>query len=286
MFEDTVGTSETTEPVETASVETPDVAQSTTPQDDTGGINPAWQPLLSKLPESLHGMITPTLREWDNGVQNRFETVQSKYKPYDQFVNEGVDPDNIAAALQVAQVIRENPRFVFDKMVEQYGEEWGLGQDQGDYDDGNEPNEYDEDGEPQFSIENDPAFQQIQSQMDQIAQFNQAQADEAERNRLDSAINADFQSAADKYGELSARDVQMISSFALGNNCTVAQAADQLFEYAPRGAGNAQQHSLPNIVAPGGGQPAQIVNPATLDDKSTKSLVAQLLQSSLGQKEN
>lgn len=284
MFEDTVGSSETTEPVvETPSVETPDAAQ-VAPTSPSDGMNPAWKPLLDKLPESLHGMVTPTLREWDSGVENRFKTVQSEYEPYKQFVADKVDPQQIQAAMQVAAIIRDNPRFVFDKMVEQFGDEWGLNEDQGEFEDDEQPDEYDESGQPTFNLESNPAFQQVQSQMEAIAQFTQSQQEAAERAKLDEAINRDFQAASEKYGELSQQDVEMIGSIALGNNITVTQAADRLFGYSPRQAA-ATPNRLPNIVAPGGGQPAQLVNPTTLDGKDTKALVAQLLNNSLGHKD-
>jgi hypothetical protein len=235
------------------------------------GFNPAWNPLLEKLPTEFHNIIAPTLREWDSGVQKRFQDVQSQYAPYKNYVEQKVDPDQINTALQVAQLLRDNPRFVYDKMVEQYGEEWGV-YDQGDEDDGADGFDAD-----MPDIGAHPAIQQIQAQQQAIAEFQQAQIEQQEKTKIDAEIERDFAAVSEKYGELSQQDVEMVVSLALSKNVPVTQAADQVFTYAPRQQ-TAPGHNLPNIVPPGGGVPSQAINPATLDDKATRSLVQSMLK--------
>jgi hypothetical protein len=240
---------------------------------ETGGgesYNPAWNPVFEKLPSEFHGMIAPTFKEWDSN----FQKVQSEYAPYKQFSEQGVQPDQIQTALQVAHLLQSNPRFVYDKMMEQYGEEWGVNSGQG----AEEENEFEEDDEQQrFSLERDPAFQQTQAQLNAIAQFQQQQIENQARQQINAEIDRDFAKVSEKYGELTQNDIEMIVSIATSQNVSVTQAADKVFSFAPR-----QQQStpsnLPNVVPPGGGMPASVVNPADLNGQQTRSMVEQILR--------
>lgn len=259
-----------------AAAEVPET--STTDAGDS--FNPAWNPLLEKLPTEFHSMIAPTLREWDTGVQKRFTDVQSKYEPYKQFVEQSVDPEQIQVSLQVAQMLRDNPRFVYDKMMEQYGEEWGV-TGQGVVE---EQDTFEEGEEPVYSFENDPAFQQTQAQVQALAQFQQAQIEQQARQEINQQIEKEFADVSTKYGELNQQEINMIVSVATAQNLTVPQAAEQVFAFAPRQAA-APATSLPNIVPPGGGVPAQIQNPASLDSKGTRALVEGILRNAANSKD-
>lgn len=231
--------------------------------------NPAWNPVFEKLPSEFHGMIAPTFKEWDSN----FQKVQSEYAPYKQFSEQGVQPDQIQTALQVAHLLQTNPRFVYDKMMEQYGEEWGVNSGQGA-----EEEEYEE-GEEQnaFSLERDPAFQQTQAQLNAIAQFQQQQIENQARQQINAEIDRDFAKVAERYGELSQDDIAMIVSVATSQNLAVPAAADKVFSFAPRQQ-QAAPSNLPNVVPPGGGMPAAVVNPANLNGRETRSMVEQILR--------
>jgi NACalpha-BTF3-like transcription factor len=246
-------------------------AGSETPADNGGGesFNPAWQPLVEKLPEGYVPMIAPTLREWDSN----FQKVQTEYAPWKQFTEQGVAPDQVQTALQVANLLQTNPRFVYDKMMEQYGEEWGVNSVQG-----TEEEEFDEQEEGTYALERDPAFQQTQAQLGAIAQFQQAQMEQQARAQIDAEIDRDFKKVSEKYGELSQDDISMIVSVATSQNLSVPQAAEKVFTFAPRQQGQQQQSSLPNVVPPGGGMPAAVVNPANLNGQDTRRMVENILR--------
>jgi hypothetical protein len=255
---------------------TPEVTPSTTEGGDNG-FNPAWNPLLEKLPTEFHHIVAPTLREWDTGVQKRFEQVQSKFKPYEQFAEQNVAPDDIQVAMQVANLLQTNPRFVYDKMMEQYGEEWGLNSDQGFADEGTDEFETDENGQV-YDLENDPRFQQTQQQLQALTQLQQAQIEQQAREKIDAEINRDFEAVSQKHGQLSQEDIDMIISVSLSQQVPLTQAADKVFSYRGVQQAQQQQNSLPNVVPPGGGMPSQAVNPANLDNKSTRNLVEGILR--------
>lgn len=250
---------------------------------DSGGVNPAWTPIYEKIPTEFHNMIQPTLKEWD---QN-FQRVQSQFAPYKDYAEQGIAPDHINASLRLAKVLQENPRFVYDKMVEAYGEEWGLNSGQGVVEQGNpEENAFGENGQPAFNIEQHPMFQQMQQQMQAMTQVQQAQIEAQQRAQIDQEIENDFAAAATKYagGErLSPQEMQMIGNIAIAQNIPVSKAADAFFSMYPRQQTSQAVNQLPNIVPPGGGMPSQAVNPAALSDKTTRATVAELLRAAAEQ---
>lgn len=83
-------------------------------------INPKWSKLLEVLPESLHGLVTPHLSEWDKGVQEKITELHNQYNPYKEFVESKVDPNQINQSLQLAQAIQEDPAGVVERMVEHF----------------------------------------------------------------------------------------------------------------------------------------------------------------------
>lgn len=96
----------------------------TTPNENKG--NPAWKPILDVLPESLHGIVTPVLQEWDKGVQQRFQEIRSEYselEPYKKFVEANIDPGYAEQAIILADQLQREPA----KIVTQINEAWNLG---------------------------------------------------------------------------------------------------------------------------------------------------------------
>lgn len=80
--------------------------------------NPAWEPLLDKLPAQLRPLIEPDLKAWDDN----YRTLNEKYntlKGLEEFST--FDPGEVRAALQVAQRIADNPREVADIMASALG---------------------------------------------------------------------------------------------------------------------------------------------------------------------
>jgi len=87
-------------------------------ESEAAGTNPAWQPLLDKLPAQLRPMIEPNLKEWDDN----YRALNEKYntlKGLEEFSS--FDPSEVRAALQVAQRIADNPREVADIMAQSLG---------------------------------------------------------------------------------------------------------------------------------------------------------------------
>lgn len=88
--------------------------------------NPAWKPFLDVLPESLHNLVLPVLKEWDAGVQSKFQEIRSEYaelEGFKKFVDANVDPEYVEQAVILADQLQREP----GKIVGQINEAWNLG---------------------------------------------------------------------------------------------------------------------------------------------------------------
>ncbi len=83
--------------------------------------NPSWQPILEALPADLHPLIKPKLEEWDRNVNAKFDEIRGQYQGFDEFKD--VNPQYVKQALQVAQMIRDDP----GSLVERLNTQMGLG---------------------------------------------------------------------------------------------------------------------------------------------------------------
>lgn len=267
-----------------AAAGTESVETSAPQQDSTPGINPAWNDLLETMPSSLHGQMIPHLQKWDQGVQQRFQQVQSQYAPYEpyrDFVDNQVDPSLIQASLQLAQLIESDPRSFYDKMGEYYGKEWGL--DQGHEVENSDDYSLDGYEEQQPArLEDNPYLQKIQEQQDTIAsvlaiqlqQQQQAQQEQIQQE-METKIDTDLASIAEKYGELSPALTKMIISTAVSSpDQDLMAAADFVFSTV----GQSSKPTAPRIMSPGGGVPQSSADVTNLDRKGTRELVVEMLR--------
>lgn len=257
------------------------VTQDTAPVGSDGGGNPAWNEILEALPSSLHSQVRPHLEKWDKGVNERFTQVQSQYAPYKDFV--GIDPQQIQASLQLANLIATDPRAFYDRMSSHYGEEWGLaGQGQGD--DSADDYSLDDGEEEGFNLESDPRFRQLQEQQNTIAQFLAADLERKQQAEYESEvatqhqkIDEEFAAVAQANGmeELPPQAMKMIISLCTANDgVTIQQAAEEVMPLFA-----AQKAPAPRIMSPGGGVPANHLDTRNMNAKDTKDLVAQILAS-------
>lgn len=259
-------------------------ATETTEGQDNNGIHPAWNELIEKLPTQFVPTVTPILQQWDKGVQDRFQKVQSTYAPYKPFIEGGVTPDQIDAAMRLMQAVEADPKSFYEKMGQFYAQEWGLDQGQGSDD----ADEYslddldDDEGQGPVDLENNPYVQQIKQQQDLLTQFVAGQYEQQQKAAMAQAqeqankeIETELAQITEKHGEMSKEAAEIVFGMAMQNEgMTLVQAADRFFAIA----GNSQPRQQAVIMSPGGGLPASNVNPAELNGQDRRNLVAQILQ--------
>lgn len=142
---------------------------------DTGtGYNPAWSPLLEKIPTPFHEEIRPFLSDWDKN----FNKVQSQYAPYKTFVDNQVAPESIENSLKLAQLINANPRLVYEQLGERFG--FASGQGQNEVEETNEEDNEFSDGDFTNPLENPALKPYIERQEQMIAWVEQQEAQKQE----------------------------------------------------------------------------------------------------------
>jgi len=257
---------------------TPVGGQQQQQQQQTG--NPAWQEFLDVLPSQLHPVVTPVLQKWDKGVQSRFEQVQSQYAPYKQFLDNGVNPNDIEVALGIAQQINGDPRQFYNALTE-YLTENGLLDDQGQQN-GYSP-EFDLGDESQYGQQQeDPRLQQFEQQQAAMANWIMQQEQQRTEQQADQELETELGQLQEKYGEF---DMGYVLGLAVSG--VPLEDAVQKFQQLVQ---NIQQQPtpgsmVPRVMSPGGGLPAENVNPSKMSRGDTRSLVEQMLASDKAQRQ-
>jgi hypothetical protein len=240
-----------------------------------GGLNPAWNPLLEKLPSSLHGMVTPHLREWDQNYQRDVQKVQSQYEPYNSFLEAGVDPEVLQAAYQLYQLTEQDPERIYNEL----GKFYGYGGDQGQ--DGQEELEQ-EDGWDGEDITQHPRFQELAQNQEAMAQLLMAQHEQEQMAQAEQQVDQEITSIKEKHPDMSVDEEIMMLNVATQRGINLEEAADIVFQYnesITQRALQGQPHA-PRVMSATGSIPgAPPIDPAKLDAKGRKELVANILAS-------
>jgi hypothetical protein len=171
-------------------------------QTSTG--HPAWQEILSQVPEMLHDNLRPTLEKWDKGVQEKLTQVHSQYAPYKEFLESKPDPEQLRNAQQMYNLLNTDPVTFYSQMGEWLQSQGALGEQ------GQQPQQQTgevdlgEFGDQQVDISKDPRFQQLEQQQQMIAQqLEHAQQMEMQRQAdtwLDMKQSQITASLKEKYG--------------------------------------------------------------------------------------
>ena len=186
------------------------VAETTESGQTESNGNPAWESLLSAVPQEFHNHLKQGLGEWDKGVQNRFQKVQQEYAPlkaYEEFAKLNVSPDVINEAMQFQHALRTDPQAVYQWMQEQY--KFGQQTSQGQED--NSAEEYELSESDAFF--NDPRYKELKAQADfaanAIKQFNQ----QAVTSKVNQQVETETKQVQEQFPGL---DISAVATYALG----------------------------------------------------------------------
>lgn len=240
---------------------------------DGGGLNPAWNEVLSLVPEELHSQITPHLSKWDKNVQSKINEVHSQYEPYKPYVEKKVAPESINYALELLEAANTKPMEVI-KALTDWSKQTGLWVDeqQGQIDESEIPSEF---------LEH-PKFKQIEQMVQTIAQTlvqqNQSKAEQEENEKLDAELKA-LESQYEYF------DADWILGKALQNPDKSLEEHTKAYQDFVKGLLAKQQQIPPGPVVQGrGGQPPNNqVDVASLDGKGRRNLITQMIKDSLSQ---
>jgi hypothetical protein len=261
------------------------------------GSNPAYAEYLSKIPEGFRGVVEPIFKEWDQGVNKRFEQVHSRYDPYKPFIESQVDPRLMRSALDFYELVNTDPKRVYEALAEHFGNVQGQGQA---LDEPEEEFDLGEGGQTQqVDITKHPQFVQLKQQMDALVNGMQEQVQQREQQQLAAEGEQWLESrhtAAEDYlkNKVGITPDKNTWNYIYGttialsqanpngdNDAAFAQAVDSYveqintFRRTPSANGNA-----PTVLPTGGGTPSNVI-PNDISDKDRRKLAVDMFSQAL-----
>lgn len=251
--------------------------------DSTGGatetkLNPAWEPLMSELPEYFHDKAKGHLSKWDENyrkLESDYKATQEKYAPYEPYV--GTDPVSLQNAMNVWDAINNEPKKVYDLLTEHL---ISLGLMPGPKDE-NTPDNEGEQLDPQFQ-----EMQRRQADLDQrqqrIDQYIQQQDYNREVASHESAIDKQVRGVVEKYGN--AVDIEdLMSRMFVQAQSGKGYNAEQAFNeqkatfqrlYQRQAQGRSAPQVIPNTGSPA---PSGEIKPEDMNEDQRKAYFKYLL---------
>lgn len=236
----------------------------------TPGPNPAWNDVLSVLPEQFHGVVTPHFEKWDQAANSRVESANSQLKQFENykaFAEHGISSDEIEQGLRLIYEVNNNPQNVYDALAKAYN----FGQ-------AATPNGAETPDTE--TAQADPRYDQLQNGLQLVSQIVLADAQAKQAAQADWALDKELTDLKEKHGEYNERYV-----LAMMQNGMSGEEAIQSFNELKN---NFTQNRpfAPNILSTasgGAGVPSNAIDPTKLSSKETKGLVAQMLEAAARQ---
>jgi len=229
--------------------------------------HPAWQEILSQIPEELHAKVIPTLQQWDAGVSRRFQKIHDEYSSLKEF--EDYDPGDIRQALDVYEALNTNPAATWETI----GRVYGLS-----------PQEVSQAASVEDDLDFDalpPALKEKLSKIDlhdQVLEYVSQQMLEAqaadEEAAEDEALEEILDELREDYGEFD--EDYVVGLIAAGVDPEEAverfQGFASQFQQQPR-------QQAPKIMSSGGGVPSGApADVNKLSNQDTQALIAEVLR--------
>lgn len=274
----------------------PEAVVGETPTQQPTGINPAWAPLREAIgDEFFDAHALPVLKGMDESAHTRITSLNSQlagFEGYKEFVDQGVNPADLQAALELSQLIESDPQRIYSLLGQHLGvvpageeepeglEAFGAGQENA------------AEIPPHIMARLEAAEQFQQQFMEQQALEQQQQQHqqivEAEGQRLDQEMSAFLTNnptfTEDDKPELFRMQyelTQQLEARGLRRMATLEEAAAAVNEraayYRQRGNGNVAPSTLPTTA--GGDIPGQQPDVAKMAKQDFVSLIASDLAS-------
>jgi hypothetical protein len=272
---------------ETQDYEVPDLSLNETPEVDNSvaeadsKVHPAYEKLLSELPEAWHAKVTPHLQEQDKYFQQQLE----KYTPYKDLVEQGIDPALVTSGLGLAKAIEADPVRVFTALKEHLMSQGMLEADAAEVaQDVMDDAEDDEDSEVPASVKRE--IEALRQQQEQLAEYANNQIFQQETDFYTQQIESEMGALRQKYDISDAHETAiydlMNAAIDAGRDISVFDAAKQLAQMV----GGFKPLEAPDLSAPaptivgsagGAGVPVQGFN-IPKDDKGKREMLAKMFE--------
>lgn len=242
--------------------------------------NPFWGEVEEKVGPDFYKVIEPLLQKADTEANKRITSLNETYKPWKQFQDQGIEPDQLTQAMQVIQHMNENPVEVFNNLKTFLEREGRLPNQQ---ELANEVADDDEEEDPR-----DTQLRQLQENQEKLNQYLESQALEQERYQAsieaEDWINKEIETVKAQFPHFSKEDMTEVFRIAAGitqngqepNLVAVATQWNSTIERirtTPRASANAPR--VPGGV--GGAPQQQAENPSTMTPEERVAYMASRL---------
>lgn len=254
-------------------------AQDSGPVDNPdAGINPAWEPLRSKLDPVSFKLIEEDLRNWDKSAETRISTLNQSLSEYKKLG----EPEQLQMAVQLAQRIDAEPEVIHQALGEFLQRTGRMPSQQ-------ELNKEVEEIEDEEESEENPQLREIRAQQEEIRNFLMSQEEKRLAEEADKELQSEVDALRQAHPELDDHDMQNIivkAAFIAQQSKKVvsieAVAKDYIENTRNRLLGAQRPgDSAPSLVpSSGGGVPMGGSQKSTgqLSRSETQDLVASLLE--------
>lgn len=235
---------------------------------------PPYIEYLEKFPESLRPMAEETFKELDAKVNKRFETLHSEQEPWKDITSD-FDPETVKQAIGLAQALENDPKAVYDALVQAYN--FGQGQTEPQQ----TPNSSQTVTPPAGSgegEEDDPVTKkltELEKQNQLLAQAFVASQDQEKMAAANQQLDGLLATLKGKHGDFDETYVLTQLANGVDPDKAVEQFKTIVGQYAAQQ--NTPTTTAPTVVGGGSGTPAETVDVSKLSPKETKNHVANLL---------
>lgn len=230
---------------------------------------------LNSLPESVRPLVEPIFKEWDANTTKKFQDLHSTTEPWKDLID-GYEPTTVKEALQLAQMLEDNPKELWDTLATYF--KFGVEQGTPAAPVTAPPVAEELDETDLFS---DPRLKEMQQAVQQMANIlvnNQQLATAQEQQK---ALDGVLAGLKEKHGEID--EDYILNRLVLGDDPDTAVANwNSSIERAIQARGLSASGGAP-VVAPGngGGTPSVVDGSKKLGELSTSEVtdhVAQMLR--------
>lgn len=241
--------------------------------------NPAWQEMMGAVPESLHPLITPHLKKWDDN----FSQVQSRYAPYKPLLEKNIPYENIDRALQLAQIMNSQPELVYQELHNRYGQQSEQGQQENENE---EQEEFEDDvNQTQYDLESDPRWIAQTQQLQAMQQFLQDQYQKEQDSILETEINNEWAaletSAGTKFDDDTRTEIiNRAIAIADRDNSEpdLAKGYQSYQAFVSKVRNERANNTAPDVMGGSGGLPVQKVNYGKMSANDRQNKIAAMVQ--------
>lgn len=164
-----------------------------------------WQAILDVLPESLIPTVEPAIKQYHENLTSKYSELEEQYKPWKEL---GFDADEARKMSDFALQFDENPLGVYEALEQHLIANGLLEQAQQVADEAKAATTGTSPAQPD-DTELDPQYAALKQQMDMLAQgmqqimeFNQAQATASQEAQQQEALETYLQELQTRHGEL------------------------------------------------------------------------------------